>query len=80
MLTDVYCTCDYHAYPCMSLLLPVFACRSGGHMWSRLWQLAYYLRCGTSGMDSAFLKKAEIMRRRARKLNWQQTLALMVTL
>ena len=49
-------------------------------MWSRLWQLAFYLRCGASGMDSAFLKKAEIIRQRARKLNWQQTLARIITL
>lgn len=46
---------------------------SGGRsFWAGLWQLSVYLRCGELGMDSKFLKKAEVVRRRSAKLNWQQ--------
>lgn len=45
-----------------------------GNMWSNLWKLAVFLRCGEDGMDGAFLKKAEVVRERARKLNWHQPL------
>ena len=44
----------------------------GSNMWGRLWQLAVYLRCGEQGMDSLFLKRAELVRKRSRTLNWQQ--------
>lgn len=43
-------------------------------MWSRLWQLTFFLRCGEEGMDSTYLKQAEVVRRRSYQLNWQQTL------
>ena len=42
--------------------------------WGGLWQLAVFLRCGQDGMDSKFLKKAEVIRRRSSKMNWQQQL------
>lgn len=47
---------------------------SGGSLWSKLWMLSVALRCGNSGMDAAFLRKAEVVRSRSRKLNWQQIL------
>lgn len=50
------------------------ALSSGGSLWSKLWMLSVALRCGNSGMDAAFLRKAEVVRSRSRKLNWQQTL------
>lgn len=42
--------------------------------WGGLWQLAVFMRCGKDGMDSKFLKKAEVIRRRSSKMNWQQQL------
>lgn len=41
-----------------------------------LWRLAVCLRCGEHGMDSSFLKAAEIVRKRSRKLTWLQWLGL----
>lgn len=68
-----------HASACVHLSNVAIDCnhmqpRSGGSMWSRLWQLTFFLRCGAEGMDSPYLKQAEIVRRRSRQLNWQQTL------
>ena len=45
-----------------------------GNIWSNLWQLAVFLRCSVGGMDSTYLKKGEVIRQRARKLNWHQPL------
>ena len=42
--------------------------------WAGIWQLAVFLRCGKNGIDSKFLKKAEVVRRRSTKMNWQQPL------
>lgn len=47
-----------------------------GSMWPQLWMLTVALRCGRVGMDSTFLRRAEIVRKRARKLNWAQPLGL----
>ena len=47
---------------------------SSTDIFSGLWQLSVFLRCGTSGMDSKFLKKAELLRKKSRSLNWHQTL------
>ena len=52
--------------------------RSDGQMWPRLWRLTFFLRCGSQGIDSQYLKNAEVVRRRSRKLNWQQTLGISV--
>lgn len=46
------------------------------NMWSSLWGLAVFLRCGEDGMDSMFLKRAELVRARSRKLNWHQSLGV----
>lgn len=45
-----------------------------GSMWANLWSLTLFLRCGEQGMDSAFLRKAEVVRKRSAKLNWHQLL------
>lgn len=45
-----------------------------GPFWSNMWQLAVALRCGDKGMDSLYLRRAEVVRRRSRKLNWHQYL------
>lgn len=42
--------------------------------WAGLWQLTVALRCGRDGVDSKFLRKAEVVRKRSRKLNWHQLL------
>ena len=47
---------------------------SSGSMWTQLWRLCIFLRCGEAGMDSLYLKKAELVRERSRKLNWHQPL------
>ena len=49
------------------------------NMWAGLWQLAVQLRCGENGMDAKFLKAAEVVRKRSRKLNWHQCLRLSMT-
>eukprot|EP00435_Cladocopium_sp_Y103_P000434 s270_g1.t1 len=36
--------------------------------WAGLWQLTVSLRCGEDGIDSKFLRKAEVVRRRSRKI------------
>ncbi|CAK9073231.1 ZnF_CDGSH domain-containing protein [Durusdinium trenchii] len=46
------------------------------NMWAGLWQLAVQLRCGENGMDAKFLKAAEVVRKRSRKLNWHQSLEM----
>ena len=46
------------------------------NIWASLWQLVVFLRCGESGMDALYLKKAELGRSRSRKLNWQQYLGV----
>ena len=52
-----------------------FVARSAeGAMFSKLWMLIVNLRCGKNGMDTAFLKVAETIRKRSQKLNWQQNL------
>lgn len=58
-----------HIFPALQQLRS-----SGGSLWSKLWMLSVALRCGNSGMDAAFLRKAEVVRSRSRKLNWQQIL------
>ena len=50
------------------------ALSSDRSFWAGLWQLAVFLRCGKDGMDSKFLKKAEVVRKRSKDLNWQQQL------
>lgn len=45
-----------------------------GSMWTNLWSLTLFLRCGEQGMDSAFLRKEEVVRTRSTKLNWHQLL------
>ena len=44
------------------------------NFWTGLWRLAVRLRCGPAGLDGIFLKKGELVRRRARDLNWHQPL------
>ena len=46
-----------------------------GDMFANLWQLAVFLRCGRQGIDAEFLRRAEVVRARAGKLNWQQLLS-----
>ena len=47
-----------------------------GTMFSNLWGLIVYLRCGPMGLDGAYLRNAEVVRNRSRKLNWHQQLGL----
>lgn len=47
-----------------------------GAMFSNLWALVVYLRCGEKGLDGAYLRNAEVVRNRSRKLNWHQTLEM----
>lgn len=50
----------------------------GKDLWSGIFGLCVYLRCGEAGMDSRFLKRAEVVRRRSRRLNWHQLLSCLV--
>lgn len=43
-------------------------------LFADLWRLSVTLRCGSMGMDSKFLKRAEVIRDRSRELNWHQNL------
>lgn len=43
-------------------------------LWAGLWQLCVALRCGENGMDSKFLRKAEVLRKRSIEMNWHQYL------
>ena len=43
-------------------------------LWAGLWQLCVALRCGENGMDSKFLRKAEVIRKRSIDMNWHQYL------
>lgn len=46
-----------------------------GDLFAHLWQLAVFLRCGKQGVDSEFRRRAEVVRPRAGRVNWQQLLS-----
>ena len=63
-----------HEIPAEKFPKTLSECLVSGNLWPHLWQLLVWLRCGSEGMDSEYLKKAEVVRRRAEKMNWFQTL------